>query len=305
MIIPCEVLHYLTLIYYLLGVDMVKKGYVYLTTNNINGKKYIGMTTRNNPNYLGSGKLIKRAIKKYGRENFSVSILEHANAFEELCELEKYYIEKYNAIERDDFYNIHEGGNGGNTMKGYTLAQKQRYAKNMREIITDLYRDNYEIRERISKSVKATFDKNNSREKISNTLKKKYEENPDLREKMSKKMKEVAAKPEVKKKQRESIRRFWENNDDRRKELSIKYSGKGNPNYGNTISDELKEVLAKARREVTKNTTYACDENWNIIKTFDTKREALEFLNLKGHSQLNRAIRNKTMYKGYYWKAER
>ena len=43
-------------------------GYIYLTTNLINNKRYIGMTTKNDSNYFGSGKLIKWAIKKYGKK---------------------------------------------------------------------------------------------------------------------------------------------------------------------------------------------------------------------------------------------
>ena len=52
-----------------------KYGYIYITENLINGKKYIGKAkykneSYKNTNYLGSGKLITAAIKKYGRENF-------------------------------------------------------------------------------------------------------------------------------------------------------------------------------------------------------------------------------------------
>lgn len=43
---------------------------IYKTTNKINGKIYVGLDTKNNPKYLGSGKIIKFAIKKYGKENF-------------------------------------------------------------------------------------------------------------------------------------------------------------------------------------------------------------------------------------------
>ena len=45
-------------------------GIVYLITNKINNRKYIGVDTNNNKNYFGSGKSIKLALKKYGRENF-------------------------------------------------------------------------------------------------------------------------------------------------------------------------------------------------------------------------------------------
>jgi len=41
----------------------------------INGKIYIGQDSKNNPDYLGSGKLIQRALNRYGRENFKKEIL--------------------------------------------------------------------------------------------------------------------------------------------------------------------------------------------------------------------------------------
>ena len=44
---------------------------IYKTINLINGKIYIGQDTKNDPNYLGSGKIIKEAIKKYGKKNFT------------------------------------------------------------------------------------------------------------------------------------------------------------------------------------------------------------------------------------------
>jgi len=45
---------------------------VYKTINLVNGKIYVGLhvTDKLDDDYLGSGKLIQAAIKKYGRENF-------------------------------------------------------------------------------------------------------------------------------------------------------------------------------------------------------------------------------------------
>lgn len=83
---------------------------IYLTTNNINGKKYIGLDTRNNPNYYGSGTLITMALKKYGRKNFTKEILEQCQDIESLKKAEMYWIAYYNAVDSPDFYNLTHGG---------------------------------------------------------------------------------------------------------------------------------------------------------------------------------------------------
>lgn len=88
---------------------------VYITTNLINGKKYIGKDVRNNSSYLGSGKIFKHALLKYGKNNFQKEIIGTATTKEELCELESYYIDYYNAQTSEWFYNITKGGNGGKT----------------------------------------------------------------------------------------------------------------------------------------------------------------------------------------------
>lgn len=86
---------------------------IYLTENKINGKKYIGQDMYNNPKYLGSGFLLKKAIKKYGEENFTKIILEECDNKEELNGKEIYWINHYNATNSLEFYNIATGGQGG------------------------------------------------------------------------------------------------------------------------------------------------------------------------------------------------
>lgn len=83
---------------------------IYKTINLINGKIYIGQDSKNDPEYLGSGVLIKKAIKKYGKENFKKEILEECKTKKCLDEREIYWIEKMNAIKEG--YNLAEGGNG-------------------------------------------------------------------------------------------------------------------------------------------------------------------------------------------------
>lgn len=89
-------------------------GYIYMTTNKVNNHRYIGQRAWSDPDkkdsYIGSGKAFLNAVKKYGRKNFSKEILQWASSKEELDELEKSFIKKYDAVNSPDFYNIQEGG---------------------------------------------------------------------------------------------------------------------------------------------------------------------------------------------------
>ncbi len=85
---------------------------IYKTTNIQNGKIYVGQDSRDRKTYLGSGKLIQRAIKKYGKKNFKKEILEICYSKEELNEREIYWIEKLNSTDLSIGYNIRLGGEG-------------------------------------------------------------------------------------------------------------------------------------------------------------------------------------------------
>lgn len=91
-------------------------GYIYKTTNKLNNKIYIGQKKSEiflGKAYLGSGKYLKRAINKYGEDNFIVEMLDTAESRDKLSELEIYYIEKYNATNINVGYNIAKGSIGG------------------------------------------------------------------------------------------------------------------------------------------------------------------------------------------------
>jgi len=88
---------------------------IYKTTNLINGKFYIGKDANNRNYYLGSGIILKRAISKYGKENFKKEILETCKSLKELEQREIYWINKLNATNDSIGYNIAIGGLGGNT----------------------------------------------------------------------------------------------------------------------------------------------------------------------------------------------
>lgn len=103
-----------------------KYGFIYITTNTLNGKKYIGQKKylKGWEDYLGSGIALNNAIKKYGKEYFTKIIIDESENRNELNNKEIYWINFYDAVKRKDFYNIAYGGDGGNTTSKYTKEEK-------------------------------------------------------------------------------------------------------------------------------------------------------------------------------------
>lgn len=86
---------------------------VYKTTNLINNRYYVGVhrTKDVNDKYLGSGVLLKTAIKKYGKENFTKEILATFDSYEEAFNKEREIV-TLDLIEEGQCYNLHCGGDG-------------------------------------------------------------------------------------------------------------------------------------------------------------------------------------------------
>ena len=83
---------------------------IYKITNKLNSKIYIGkhQTKNLDDGYMGSGKLIRRAVEKHGIENFQKEIL---HVFETEAEMNK--AEARLVILSEDSYNLCSGGQGG------------------------------------------------------------------------------------------------------------------------------------------------------------------------------------------------
>ena len=116
-------------------------GQIYKILNTINNKIYIGITTLDDViknRYSGSianthNKHLKRAINKYGIENFEVSTIDRAYSQVELESKEKDYIGLYNSTNKQFGYNVCIGGEG---VHGYIASEdtKQILSKKSKEM---------------------------------------------------------------------------------------------------------------------------------------------------------------------------
>lgn len=100
--------------------------------------------------------------------------------------------------------------------------------------------------------------------------------------------------------------------------MSEKTKGKNNGMYGKHHTEESKRKMSENSKDKTlgeKNGMFGksrqnaingkaiimTDKDGKIIKAFACKLAALDYLGIKGHVSLNKALKNHTEYKGYYW----
>lgn len=125
-------------------------GYLYLVTNTINNKKYVGQSKCDDieTRWASHRKMLKDSIgryllsayHKYGIKNFKFQII--CICFDECCDLlEETYIKKFNTLTPNG-YNLKSGGKSSR----HSEETKQLIAKRLRERVTDKIR--LEMRER-------------------------------------------------------------------------------------------------------------------------------------------------------------
>lgn len=131
---------------------------VYLITNKINNKRYVGITIRSiqerfsqhsNIN-IKNKSAINDAIRKYGKENFDVVQIDTASTLEELKQKEIYWIEKLGTFQHE--YNLTKGGDG---MLGYKFKEitKEKIKKSSIERMK-----NEDVRKHLSEKTKQYFE---------------------------------------------------------------------------------------------------------------------------------------------------
>lgn len=138
-------------------------GYVYETVNLINGKRYIGQHSKKyfDKNYYGSGKYMKAAIKKYGKENFDVILLGWCYSKEDLDFGENYFIESCDTLVP----------NGYNLMTGHSHGK---HNKETKEILSNITKER--LKDKTKHPRLGFILSENQKEKIKNSLNKTYED---------------------------------------------------------------------------------------------------------------------------------
>jgi group I intron endonuclease len=212
---------------------------IYKTTNLLNGKIYIGQDTNNDPKYMGSGKIIRNAIKKYGKRNFSKEILEECETIEYLNEREIYWISLFNSTDNKIGYNILSGGLGSRGFKqSPEVIEKIKENNNSDEFKKIMASP--EVSSKISEG------------QLKSERKKELHASAEYREKMSKSLKGRIITDEHRKKISDSLKgrkkteEHIKNLSDSLKN-SEKLKGENNPFYGLKHSEE---AIGKIRESI-------------------------------------------------------
>lgn len=121
-------------------------GYIYRTTNIINGKIYIGKhkSAEFDPNYKGSRSALWNAINKYGWSAFHTEMLSSCFSLEELNEEEIMLIAHFNATDRSIGYNLLDGGDGGSLYGELNSFYGKHHTKETRDIISSVLRASWQ-----------------------------------------------------------------------------------------------------------------------------------------------------------------
>ena len=208
---------------------------IYKIINKINGKYYIGahQTSVINDGYMGSGILLEKALKKYGKRNFKRVILKKCKNKKEMFQLEKKLV---NAafVKSTLTYNLREGGIGGFSKKVVKARIKRfkedlEFSNPIRSKIANTVKDLWKNPEYRSHMVEVHLKKNLSKTTI---------------KKMSDSHKGCKFKASTLRKRSRAIKEVWANKEYKEK-LSKKFKGR-------IVSSATKRKMSIAAKQAWK-----------------------------------------------------
>lgn len=211
---------------------------IYKITNKINDKFYVGVHKTNyiDDGYMGSGKLISRAIKKYGKENFIKEILYDFDTYQKALDKESEIVDKL-FLEQNNTYNLQVGGKWT-----YSRRHDDRAKQLLSEHMKSRWENNREGMMNIIQSTERCG-------KISKHLKEWIKNNPEKHKaRMDKinhdpeKIRKMADTHRGMKRSDESKKRMSESKNEYIKKYGCEFIGKGMIYIHNPTTDERKRV---------------------------------------------------------------
>ena len=265
-------------------------GYIYLITDTTNGMKYTGkhhyhIEGQLDPNYHGSGTIIKNIYKKRP-ETLKEEYIKTCYSEEEMCSDEQYYIEVFDTLYPNG-YNLTEGGDG--------CVASEETRRKMSQNHYDCSGKNHpmfgkhhteESKKKMSNSHKGQISPNKGKPMSEEQKKKLSEANKNISDETRKKMSEShKGKPSPnkgKKMSEETRRKLSESHkgqippnkgkphsEESKKKMSESHKGQIPPNKGKPMSEEQKKKLSKIVLQFSLDGIFICE--WYSINEAQSK----------------------------------
>lgn len=171
---------------------MVELYQIYLITNTINNKRYIGQVIKHrgyqlrwkehvNGTKYANTRLLSNAINKYGEDVFNIQLIQDDIPENLIDEREKYYIAKFNTFYQNGAgYNMTIGGQGTHQYK-FTKADKLKISESSKAFWKELKANPERLSERnskISQKLKGRPKSDITRQRLSLAAKNRFKTSP-------------------------------------------------------------------------------------------------------------------------------
>ena len=257
-------------------------GYIYLITDTTNGMKYTGkhhyhIEGQLDPNYHGSGVIIKNIYKKRP-ETLKEEYIKTCYSEEEMCSDEQYYIKVFKTLWPNG-YNLTEGGDGGipsdETRKKMSKSQKGKHlSEETKKKLSESHsgekhpmfgkHHSEETKKKLSESHKGKPAPNKgvpmseeTKKKLSEVIKEKFIYDEEYRRKISEAHKNIS--DDVHRKMSESRKKLYssgmkhpmlgkQHSEESKKKMSESHKGKSSHRKGKQLSEEIKKKISEANK---------------------------------------------------------
>lgn len=238
------------------------KYYVYKTTNNENGKIYIGVHKSEdieNDSYIGSGYILRKSIERYGKNSFSREILFEFDTSELAFQKEREIVNE-EFIKRDDVYNLVVGGHGGKLTEINPFFGRH-HTDETKKILSEkraLFRHDEETKEKISDSLKKYQESLTPEQKQYNSDRYKGENGTFYGRHHTEESKQLISEANTGRKHTEEARKNMSDNsymkgkhhsEEFKQNLSEKFKGRKNP----WVADKVNKNPEKIRKTAEKH----------------------------------------------------